>query len=215
MKDRQSEHKRDPHYKMAKMEGFRARSAYKLLDIQKKFNIFKRAFYILDLGSAPGSWLQVAKQFAERNLSLYNDQHYHKGYYKIMGVDIKKIAPIENVKILKMDFSITEFQKEVEIFFAGKVDLIMSDAAVNKTGIKFNDHMNQIRLSYNILDIARNNLKNKGNLILKVFQGQESHDFINAMNEDFNFVKTYKPQSSKKQSNEMYLIALNKKQSQS
>ena len=71
-------HKKEQFYKQAKSEGYRARSAYKLLEIQKRFKIFKRAFYILDLGSAPGSWLQVSKNFAEENLDKYKDQYYHR-----------------------------------------------------------------------------------------------------------------------------------------
>ena len=84
----QKEHRRDPHYKQAKKHGYRARSAYKLLDIDKRFNVFKRAFYILDLGSVPGSWLQVSKEKVEENIERYSDTHYHRDYYKIMGVDV-------------------------------------------------------------------------------------------------------------------------------
>jgi len=99
------EHRRDPYYKSAKQEGYRARSAFKLLEIQKRFNIFKRAFYILDLGCAPGSWLQVAKKFSEENLEKYIDQYYHRDHYKIMGVDIKKTTPIEKIKLVQEDFT--------------------------------------------------------------------------------------------------------------
>ena len=103
MVDNRKLHKKEKFYIQAKKEGYRARSAYKLLEIQERFNIFKRAFYILDLGSAPGSWLQVAKNYAEENLNKYRDQYYHRDHYKIMGVDIKKVSAIENINIIKAD----------------------------------------------------------------------------------------------------------------
>ena len=143
MPNYKANHKKDPHYQLAKKHGYRARAAYKLLDIQKRYNIFKRAFYILDLGCAPGSWLQVAKKFATDNLIRYKDHYYHRDFYKILGVDIKKVSPIENVDILPIDFTTPEFQKKLESFFQDKLDLIISDASVNKTGNKFSDHLNQ------------------------------------------------------------------------
>jgi 23S rRNA (uridine2552-2'-O)-methyltransferase len=210
MTDNQEKHKKDHHYKLAKVEGYRARSAYKLLDIQRKFNIFKRAYYILDLGSAPGSWLQVAKQYAEKNLRLYNDQYYHRNNFKIMGIDVKHIRTIENIKIIKMDLSTPEFQKEIETFYEDKLDLIISDASINKTGNKFTDQLAQVRLCFKILEIAKKNLKTKGSLLLKAFQGPDFNEILSIMKDQYLSVKIFKPQSSKRQSNEMYLIGLNK-----
>jgi 23S rRNA (uridine2552-2'-O)-methyltransferase len=155
--------------------------------------------------------LQVAKQFAEKNLGLYKDQFYHRNNYKIMGIDVKHITPIENVKIIKMDLSIPEFQKEIENFFEDKLDLILSDASVNKTGNKFTDQLAQVRLCFKILDIVKRNLKNKGTLLLKAFQGQDFNEIFSLMKDQFLSVKIFKPQSSKKQSNEIYLIGFNKK----
>lgn len=203
-------HKRDPHYKRAKIEGYRARSAYKLFDIQKKFNIFKRTFYILDLGSAPGSWLQVAKKFAEENINKYNDQFYCLDHYKIMGVDIKKVVPIDDVKIVRLDITKPEFQEHVDFFFQRKLDLILSDISINKMGNKFTDHVKQINLCYKVLDLAKRNLKPKSNIVLKVFQGSDLNEFSRKMRKEFKFLKSYKPQSSKKKSNEIYLIGLKK-----
>ena len=158
MTNKEKHHKTDPQYRRAKKEGYRARSAYKLLDIQKKFNIFKRAFYILDLGCAPGSWLQVAKKFAENNLDLYKDQHYHRDHYRILGIDIKKVSPLENVNILKMDFTEFEIHNKIESYFHNKLDLILSDASINKMGNKFSDHLRQINLCFKILLIRMTNL---------------------------------------------------------
>ncbi len=210
MTDDQIPHKRDPHYKKAKLEGYRARSAYKLFDIQKRYNIFKRAFYILDLGCAPGSWLQVAKNFAEDNLIKYNDQFYHRNHYKIMGADVKKVSEIENINVIKIDITTPEIYDKIESYFQSKLDLIISDASINKTGNKFVDHLKQINLCYKILDIAKRHLKFKGNLVIKTFQGTDFNKFVDQMKREFRLLKSFKPKSSKKKSNEIYLIGLKK-----
>ncbi len=205
------EHRKDPSYKKAKKEGYRARSAYKLIDIQKRYNIFKRAFYILDLGSAPGSWLQVAKKFAEENLEKYNDSYYHRDHYKILGVDKKSISPLENVKILKMDFTSKEFENVVmEYFGYNKLDLILSDASINKSGNKFSDQARQITLCHKILDLTRF-LKEEGVFVIKLFQGADFNNFYKILKSKFSVVKNYKPASSSKKSNEIYVICFKKK----
>jgi 23S rRNA (uridine2552-2'-O)-methyltransferase len=205
------EHKKDAVYKQAKREGYRARSAFKLLDIQNRYNIFKRAFYILDLGSAPGSWLQVAKKYTEKNLTKYNDRFYHRDHYKIMGVDTKKLSSIENIEIVKMDFTTPEFLIEVSNYFEGeKLDLILSDASINKSGNKFSDQARQTKLCFSILEITKN-LKFKGNFVIKTFQGADFDNFYTKMKRDFMVVKSLKPKSSNKKSNEIYVIGLKKK----
>ncbi len=205
------EHKKDAAYKEAKRKGYRARSAFKLFDLQKRFNIFKRTFYILDLGSTPGSWLQVAKKFAEENLLKYTDKYYHRDHYKIMGIDIKKISPIENINTVRMDFTTPEFQIEVKKYFEGeKLDLILSDASIKKSGNKFSDQAMQIKLCYKILELTKF-LKFKGNFVIKVFQGVDFDDFYTKMKQNFSIVKSLKPKSSNKKSNEIYLIGLHKK----
>jgi len=204
-------HKKDPHYKQAKYQGYRARSAFKLLDIQKKFNIFKRAYYILDIGSTPGSWLQVTHKFAEENLVKYKDNNYHRDHFKILGVDVKKVSPLEGIYTVRMDITNPEFQKELDDFFIGKkLDLILSDASINKTGNKFVDQLRQIKLCFKILDIVKPNLKYKGVFVLKIFQGQDFEKFFKAMKNEFLYIKSYKPKASRKQSNEIYLIGLKK-----
>lgn len=205
------EHRKDAAYKKAKREGYRARSAYKLLDIQNRYNIFKRAFYILDLGSAPGSWLQVAKKYAELNLSKYVDNHYHRKNYKIMGVDLKRLSPIENIETIKMDFTSTEFPIELGKYFEGeKLDLILSDASINKSGNKFSDQARQTKLCFKILELTKF-LKFKGNFVIKIFQGTDFNNFYSKMKRNFMIVKSLKPKSSFKHSNEIYLIGLKKK----
>ncbi|MBD3196469.1 MAG: hypothetical protein GF317_15525 [Candidatus Lokiarchaeota archaeon] len=209
--DNSHRHKKDEHYKKAKRQGYRARSAYKLLEIQKKFNIFKRAFYILDIGSNPGSWLQVSIEIAEENLEKYNDNHYHRNEYKIMGVDLNHVSPIEGIKILKMDATSTEFKQEISSHFNDKLDLIISDASIKKSGNKFSDHVKQIQLCYKILDLALEFLKLNGNLVLKSFQGPDFQKLYKDFKKAFNYAKSFKPKASKKKSNELFLVGMKKK----
>jgi len=204
-------HKKDPSYKQAKKRGYRARSALKLLDIQRKFNIFKRAFYVLDLGSVPGSWLQVSQEIVEENIEKYKDEQFYRDQGKIMGVDIKKISPLENIKTIKMDFTKPEFQNEINSYFEDKVDLILSDASINKSGIKFSDHINQIKLCKEVLRITKKNLKKGGNFVIKTFTGEDFNQFLKSVKKMFGSAITYTPKATKKGSNETYVIGLNKK----
>ena len=207
----QINHKKDPFYRKSKEKGYRARSAFKLIEIQKKFNIFKRAFYILDLGSAPGSWLQVAREFAVENVTKYNDNFYNRNHFKIMGVDLKKLTPIEDIKILTMDITNQELRNEIKKYYNDeKLDLIISDASIKKSGNKFSDQARQIKLCYKIL--AMNDLlKKKGNCVIKCFQGMDFEDLYTEFKKRFIIVKSFKPKSSYKKSNEIFLIGLNRK----
>jgi len=128
-----------------------------------------------------------------------------------MGVDTKKISPIENIKIVKMDATLPEFQEEIVSYFHDKLDLILSDASIQKSGNKFSDQIRQINLCHKILNTAKNNLKFKGYFIIKAFQGQDFNNFLKTMKKSFQYVKSYKPKSSRKGSNEIYLIGSKKK----
>jgi len=205
------EHGQEYHYNRAKKEGYRARSAYKLIDLQNRFNIFKRSFYILDLGSAPGSWLQIAKKYAEDNIGRYKDQYYHRDHYKIMGVDTKNIAPIEGIKVIKMDLTNPQFKNEIETYFnENQIDLIISDASINKSGNKFSDQSRQVNLCLEIIKLSKY-LRVRGSLVVKLFQGVDFDNFFKKMKETFVIVKSFKPRASNKKSNEIYLIGLKKK----
>ena len=203
------QHNKDPDYRRAKKEGYRARSAYKLLEIENRYNVFKRAFYIIDIGSAPGSWLQVVKSKAEENLLKYDDKYYHRDSYKILGVDVKSISPIDNVKILKMDVTEPEFIPEIKSYFGDEVDLLLSDASIKKSGNKFSDQVHQIRLCRKILEILEI-LKKNGNLVIKLFRGSDYQDFLEEVKRKFQIVKGFKPKSSYKKSNETFIIGLKK-----
>ena len=204
-------HSRDPQYKQAKRKGYRARSSFKLLEIDRKFNIFKRAFYILDIGSVPGSWLQVAKEKATKNLTKYKDGFYHRDHFKIMGVDVKKISPLEDIKMVRMDITNPEFQNEIRSYFGDKLDLVISDASIKKSGIKFSDHVNQIKLCKNILKIAKKNLKRNGIFIVKTFTGEDFNLFLKEMKKVFGIVVNFKPKATKKGSNETYIIGMKRR----
>ncbi|MHA1763553.1 MAG: SAM-dependent methyltransferase, partial [Promethearchaeota archaeon] len=156
--------------------------------------------------SAPGSWLQVSKNFAEENLLKYNDAYYHREHYKIMGIDVKNIAPIEGVVFLKKDINEPDVESEIFFYFQSKLDLLLSDASIKKSGNKFSDCIKQIRLCERIEQIALNLLKEKGVLIMKLFQGEDFKKFHDQMKKKFRLIKTFKPSSSKKESNEIYLI---------
>ena len=211
MSKRTEQHKQDSHYRKAKRQGYRARSAFKLFEIQKRFNIFKRSFYILDLGSAPGSWLQVSKKLAIENIDKYKDGFYHRDHFKILGVDINNISSIDDIHFIKMDFTQPEFFDQVKSFFNGpKIDLIISDASIKKSGNKFSDQINQIRLCKSVL-IFLELLKYKGNFVIKIFEGEDYKPFFNQLKKKFQIVKAFKPQTSYKKSNEVYLIGLRKK----
>lgn len=207
----QSNHTRDAYYREAKQKGYRARSAFKLLEIQTRFNVFKRAYYILDLGSAPGSWLQVSKELAIKNLEKYNDTYYSRDHFKILGVDIKKLSPIEDIETIIMNVYDKELREKIDDYFEGaKLDLILSDASINKSGNKFSDQARQIQLCYEILSLT-SFLKIRGNCVIKLFQGKDYEEFFKDFKNHFVQVKSYKPKSSKKKSNEIYLVGLKKK----
>jgi 23S rRNA (uridine2552-2'-O)-methyltransferase len=128
-----------------------------------------------------------------------------------MGVDIKKISQIEGIRTVRMDFTKSDFLIELNDFFAGeKLDLILSDASINKSGNKFSDQARQTRLCFSILKLTKF-LKFKGNFVVKIFQGADFEDFYTEMKRSFMFVKSLKPKSSNKKSNEIYLIGLKKK----
>ncbi|MCK4480796.1 MAG: SAM-dependent methyltransferase, partial [Candidatus Lokiarchaeota archaeon] len=118
---------------------------------------------------------------------------------------------IENVNIVKADITKLEIQTKFNLFFQSKLDLILSDASIKKTGNKFTDHLKQLDLCYKIMEIVRNNLKFKGNLVLKAFQGSDFVKFTKEVNPLFKILKSYKPMSSKKKSNEIFIIGLQKK----
>ena len=190
-------HLNDEYVIKSKIEGFRSRSSYKLIEIDKKFKVLSQSKNILDLGCAPGGWLQVARMFCPKDAN-------------VLGVDRIKMEKINEVKFVEKDIFDQEIFKIIEDNFNCKVDLIMSDMSPNSSGNKSVDHLRIITLVERVLEISRIILKQKGFLISKIFQGGAQGELISLMKNQLNNIKYFKPKSSRKASAETYLIAKKK-----
>lgn len=184
---------KDHYFNKAKKEGFRARSSYKLIEIAKKYQLIRKNDSVLDIGCAPGSWLQVVKQMT-------------KG--KIVGVDLVSIKPIEGVIFIQGNIEDKTIQEQLK----EKFDVIISDIAPKTTGIKQRDQVLSYILSRESFIIAKKNLNINGNFLVKTFQSQETEDLIKEMKPYFTFMKRYSPQSTRQGSKEIYIVGLNFKE---
>ena len=187
-------HLNDEFVLKSKAEGFRSRSSYKLIEINKKYNIFHQSKTILDLGCSPGGWLQVAKKLSSKDT-------------KILGIDILQIKEIEGVKFLKKDIFDEDIFTLIQQNFSAKIDLMMSDMSPNSSGNKSVDHLRIISLVERVLEISRTLLNPGGILVSKIFQGGAQGELITTMNKDLTQIRYFKPKSSRKESPETYLIA--------
>ncbi len=178
----------------SKLEGYRSRSSYKLLEIDKKYKVFYKSKNILDLGCAPGGWLQVAK-------ALSPDDSM------IVGVDRLEIEKIKGVKFIKKDIFDSDMVDKISSNFDDKVDVVLSDMSPNSSGNKSVDHLRIISLVERVIEISKNILKPNGFLISKILQGGAQGELIRLMKCDLNNIKYIKPQASRKESSETYLIA--------
>jgi len=183
-------------YKKAKAEKYRARSAYKLLELQKKFHLIKEGSVVVDCGAAPGSWSQVALEFIGRT-------------GLVIGVDILPIAALEgNFVFLRADLTKPTAAEKIKQALPRPADLVMSDAAPEFSGIRTRDIGLAMDLNRAILEIAKEILKSGGNFVCKSFQGPEFQDFVKELKENFAEVNITKPAASLKESSEMYLVGL-------
>ncbi len=188
----------DHFFAEAKIEGFRARSAYKLLEIEKKFKIFKNYKNIVDLGAAPGSWSQVlAKQ------TLKKKNNYKT---KIFAIDLKDMDPIQGVIIIKDD--ITSILESSNYFKRNSLSLVLSDMAPKSTGHRFTDQAKASSLSEKALVFAMDYLSVEGNFVCKLLAIDNDRLLINKAKKYFKKVKLFKPKSSRRDSKEIYLICL-------
>lgn len=192
------ERRKDEYYKKAKKLGYRSRAAFKLIEACKKHNLIKPGEKVLDIGCAPGGWLQVASQKVGP-----------KGL--VIGVDIKQIKPLpnKNIKFIKGDILQNETIEKILKEAKGKFDTIISDASPNISGIWELDHARQMQLSEKILEQCPKLLKPGGNLFLKAFQGNLLNQFTENLKTKFQTVKYFKPKASKPKSSEIYIIAKN------
>lgn len=188
--------KKDFYYFKAKQEGYRSRAAYKLKRIDEKFNVIKKGDVIIDLGAAPGGWLQVAKEISGG---------------RVIGVDLQEIEPIEGVETIRGDLraqaTIDKIARIVE-----KADTVICDASPDLSGSWSYDHARSIDLASAAFETARRILRSGGNFVVKVFQGDMYDDFLNKVKKDFLQVRAYKSEASRKESAEIYVVAKGFKQ---
>ena len=192
----------DPYVSEAQKRGFRSRSAFKLLQINEKFNLLKSGMSIIDLGCAPGGWLQVMSEEINKN---------SKG--KIVGIDLLETDALPDVKILVGDINDQEIIDQVKNFFKGqKVNGVVSDMAADTTGHKPTDHIRTTMLLENAIEIAFDFLKKDGFFLGKCFKGGTEASVLNTLNNSFKTVKHVKPDASRKESVESYVLAMGFKQ---
>jgi 23S rRNA (uridine2552-2'-O)-methyltransferase len=183
---------RDYYYRLAKEEGFRARSAYKLLQINEKFHVIKRDDSVVDLGAAPGGWLQVAEKLSGG---------------KIVGVDLEGISFIPGVTTFRADITAESTVDLVKEALGGEADVVICDAAPNLSGAWDRDHAVSVDLARSALQMAKKLLKPRGNFVVKVFQGDMFIDYLNDVRKEFATVHAHSPVASRKESAETYVVA--------
>ena len=188
--------KREYYYKKAKEENYRSRATYKLVQANAKYGFIQRDDVVVDLGAAPGGWIQAARKMTGKN-----------GF--VLVVDLKPIEPFtqEYIRTIIADFTEPGIVEEIRSFLPREADAVISDAAPNITGVWEVDHARQIDLATKALEIAQCLLKPKGNFFVKVFEGNLLNDFIQTAKNLFETVKIVKPQASRAKSSEMYLLA--------
>ena len=185
------DHYKDQFVKKSKIQGYRSRSAFKLIEINKKFNLIKKSSYPLDLGSSPGGWSQVASEKINSG--------------KILAVDIKSMEKINNVSFIMGDFYEKQTQQKITTYFAKKIDVVISDMAANTTGIKTLDSDKTGELCLNAMDLATKILTQNGSFLSKIFMGSIYREINDKAKKCFKNVIRYKPLSSKKTSKEIYI----------
>ncbi|RZD37972.1 MAG: 23S rRNA (uridine(2552)-2'-O)-methyltransferase [Methanobacteriota archaeon] len=184
----------DAFQRKARREGYRARSAYKLMDIHKKSNIFKEGSIVLDLGAAPGGWSQVALEFIGEE-------------GKLVGVDLQHILPLKGAQFIQGDLREVEIRRQLEEF-APKADAVISDMSPNLSGNYSVDQARSVELSLLALEIAAE--RKAKFFVCKVFEGSDFQEFRKEVIDEFGSVRTLSPEASRKQSSEVYLIAKRK-----
>ena len=184
--------KRDIYVRKSQVEGYRARSVYKLIEINEKFKIFKNGYSVIDIGASPGSWSQyVAKSV--------------KGG-RLVSIDLKDIEKIENMIQIKGDFTESDTQEKIKSYFKSKVNVVLSDMAVNTTGIKNIDAIYTGELCKEAMLFSKDMLIKEGNFIAKLFLGKSFNEIVALAKTIFKEVKVFKPKSSRKESKESFLI---------
>ena len=182
----------DIYVRQSKVDGYRARSAYKLIEIDEKFKIFKGGLSVIDIGAAPGSWSQYALKLVESG--------------KLISIDLKKMEPIGNSVQIQGDFTEEKTQEEIKKHINDKVDVVMSDMAVDTTGIKNIDSIQTGELCKEAMFFAKDLMKENGYFISKIFMGGTFNEIVAEGKKYFKEVKVFKPKSSRKDSKESFII---------
>lgn len=181
--------RKDFYFRKAKEEGYLARSVYKLLEINKKYNLIIKEDRVLDIGCSPGSWVQACLKLKVS---------------EVIGVDIQEAKVEDNkFKFFKKDINKIDLDK------LGKFDIVLSDIAPSTSGNKDLDSYKSYELSLKAFEIAKKVLKEKGNFLVKIFQGGEFPSLLTEIKKNFVFCKSYKPKSTRYSSKEIYIIAKN------
>ena len=187
--------KRDIYIRQAKVAGYRSRAAYKLIEIDEKFKIFRNGISIIDLGAAPGSWSQYASKKIKNG--------------KIVSIDLNDMEKIDNIVQIKGDFTEKKNQSKIKDLFKCKVDVVLSDMAANTTGIKNIDSIYISELCEEAMLFSREMLNNNGKFVSKIFMGSTFNEIIAKAKLIFKEVKVFKPKSSRKNSKENFIICKN------
>jgi 23S rRNA (uridine2552-2'-O)-methyltransferase len=191
------ERKNEFYYKKAKQENYRSRATYKLVQANQKYGFIKLRDIVVDLGAAPGGWIQAARKMTGK-------------YGFVLGIDLKPIEPFtqEYIRTIVADLTDPDITEQILSFLPRKPDVVLSDAATNITGIWEVDHARQIDLATKAMEIAQQILRPGGNFYVKVFEGDLLNDFLQTVKGSFEEVKLVKPQASRQKSSEMYILAL-------
>ncbi|MDY9922473.1 RlmE family RNA methyltransferase [Methanobacterium sp.] len=189
------ERKNEEYYKKAKKQDYRSRASFKLQQLNRKYKIIKKGDFVVDLGAAPGGWSQVALEAVGED-----------GLVVAVDLNRMKSFPEENFWSIKGDFTHEETLDEIKRTMRGKAQVIISDAAPKLSGIKDLDQLRSIDLAQSVLQISDSILKYKGNIIMKVFQGEGYPQLLAEVKTKFQTVRTTKPPSSRKKSGEMYVV---------
>ncbi len=188
----------DPYVRKAHAEGYRSRAAFKLIEIDDKNKILKRGARVVDLGAAPGGWSQVA---AERI-------GVEKGQGKIVAIDLLEIEPINGVEFAQMDFNDEDAPDRLKAMLGGQADVVLSDMAANTIGHRQTDHLKIVALVEMAAEFAREVLAPGGSFVAKVLQGGTEGELLASLKRDFKVVKHIKPPASRKDSAELYVLAI-------
>ncbi len=184
--------RRDIYVRQSKVDGYRARSAYKLIEIDEKFKIFKGGIFVLDIGAAPGSWSQYASKVVKNG--------------KVISIDLKSMEEIKDTIQIKGDFTDPSIQKKIKDYFNKDLDVVMSDMAVNTTGIKNLDAIQTGELCKEAMIFSKDIISQNGFFISKIFMGSTFNEIVALGKKIFKEVKVFKPQSSRKDSKESFII---------